>query len=191
MAAILNSFSRATHIGRLKRSSIILPRRTGSEYIVRARGGCTRGRQPSCGGSRQHRCLPALFAGEQRASGVGGYPPAPACPLGETGKGDQIPRCRRPFWSRENVHLFPRALIIRRPASWKLLLPPPLLCRASIRTPDGPPWARCMLRSDFKPRSVTPVKDLGCWVLPSSYRSWMDQPIMRSHPNKAVDGDPC
>src|ERR1700719_400115 len=52
-----------------------------------ARGGCTRGRQPSCGGSRQHRCLPAPFAGEQRASGVGGTIPAPALPLGGNGKG--------------------------------------------------------------------------------------------------------
>jgi len=28
-----------------------------------ARRGCTRGRQPSCGGSRQQRYVPALFAG--------------------------------------------------------------------------------------------------------------------------------
>ena len=62
-----------------------------------ARRGCTRGRQPSCGGSRQHRCVPAFFAGARRASGVGGTIPAPACPLGETGKGDQVPRCRRPI----------------------------------------------------------------------------------------------
>jgi hypothetical protein len=59
--------------------------------------GYTRGRQPSCGGSRQHRCVPALFAGGQRAPGVGGHPPAPAFPSGETGKGVQIPCCRRPI----------------------------------------------------------------------------------------------
>jgi hypothetical protein len=71
------------------------------------------------------------------------------------------------------------------------LLPHTTLCRVSIRTLNDPPWARYMLRSDFKPRSVTIVKDLGCWVLPSSYRSWMDQPTMRSHPNKAVDVRSC
>lgn len=28
---------------------------------------------------------------------------------------------------------------------------------------DEPLWARCMLRSDFKPRSVTNGTNLGCW----------------------------
>jgi hypothetical protein len=50
-------------------------------------GGCTRGRQPSCGGSRWHRCVPALFAGRQRAPGVGGTRPAPACPWGKQERG--------------------------------------------------------------------------------------------------------
>jgi len=31
------------------------------------------------------------------------------------------------------------------------------------------------------------VMDLGCWVLPSNRRSLKDPPLMRSHPNKAVD----
>jgi hypothetical protein len=44
----------------------------------------------------------------------------------------------------------------------------PLLCRASIRTLSGPRWARCKLGSDLKPRSITTVTDLGCWVLPST-----------------------
>jgi len=44
-------------------------------------------------------------------------------------------------------------------------------CRASIRTLNGPLWARCKLGSDVKPRSVTMVTDLGCWVLPSNERS--------------------
>src|SRR5215471_21476195 len=39
----------------------------------------------------------------------------------------------------------------------------PLLCRASIRTLNGPRWARCKLGSDLKPRSITTVTDLGCW----------------------------
>ena len=67
------------------------------------RRGCTRGRQPSCGGSRQHRCVPALFAGAQRAPGVGGYPPAPAFPLGGNGKGGSnslLPQANSAYPSR-------------------------------------------------------------------------------------------
>ena len=45
------------------------------------------------------------------------------------------------------------------------------ICRASIRTLNGPLWARCKLGSDLKPRSVTIGTDLGCWVLPSLERS--------------------
>ena len=44
-----------------------------------------------------------------------------------------------------------------------------------------------MLWSDFKSKPVTTVAGLVCWALPSSYRSFEDQPIIRSHPNKAVD----
>ena len=60
-------------------------------------------------------------------------------------------------------------------------------CRASIRTLNGPLWARCTLGSDLKPRPITVVMDLGCWALLSNRRSLKDQPLMRSHPNKAVD----
>jgi hypothetical protein len=28
---------------------------------------------------------------------------------------------------------------------------------------DGPLWARCILGSDLKPRSITTMMDLGCW----------------------------
>jgi hypothetical protein len=38
-----------------------------------------------------------------------------------------------------------------------------------------------------KPRPITMVIDLGCWALPSNRRSLKDPPLMRSHPNKAVD----
>src|SRR6516165_7542962 len=51
----------------------------------------------------------------------------------------------------------------------------------------GPRWARCKLGSDLKPRSITMVMDLGCWVLPSRVRSLKDHRTLRSHPNKAVD----
>src|SRR5215831_7421932 len=44
-----------------------------------------------------------------------------------------------------------------------------------------------MLGSDLKPRSITTVTDLGCWVLPSTWRSLKDHRVIRSHPNKAVD----
>jgi hypothetical protein len=37
---------------------------------------------------------------------------------------------------------------------------------------NGPRWARCKLGSDLKPRSITIVTDLGCWVLPSLRRSF-------------------
>ena len=50
------------------------------------RGGMHKGAEPSCGGSRQHRCVPAVFAGAQRAS-AWGEPARPAFPGGETGKG--------------------------------------------------------------------------------------------------------
>ena len=53
----------------------------------------------------------------------------------------------------------------------EVLLASPLLCRASIRTLNGPRWARCMLGSDLKPRSITTVTDLGCWGLLSLRRS--------------------
>jgi hypothetical protein len=41
----------------------------------------------------------------------------------------------------------------------------------------GRPWARCILRSDLRPRSVTVVMDLGCWVLPSRRRSLKDHSV--------------
>jgi hypothetical protein len=43
--------------------------------------------------------------------------------------------------------------------------------RASIRTLNGPHWARCKLGSDFKPGPITWVTGLGCWVLQSNRRS--------------------
>jgi hypothetical protein len=66
-------------------------RRTTSEMHAVLAGDPQGGGSPSCGGSRRHRCVTALFAGAQRASGVGGTIPAPAFPLGETGKGAKFP----------------------------------------------------------------------------------------------------
>jgi hypothetical protein len=49
-------------------------------------------------------------------------------------------------------------------------------CRASIRTLNGPLWARCMLGSDFTPRSVTEWRTWVVRVLPSNRRSpWISR----------------
>jgi hypothetical protein len=125
-----------------------------------ASGGCTRGRQPSCGGSRQHRCVPALFAGARRASGVGGTIPAPACPWGKRERGIRFLAAAGHFGRCST-----------RRSAFRKSIAATTRCRASIRTLNEPLWARCMLRSDFKPRSFTNGTNLGCWVLPSSYRS--------------------
>jgi hypothetical protein len=68
----------------------------------------------------------------------------------------------------------------------KVVLSPPT-CRASIRTLNGPLWVRCNLGSDFKPGSITVVIDPGCWGAAIYRAISKDQPVFRSHPNKAVD----
>jgi hypothetical protein len=60
-------------------------------------------------------------------------------------------------------------------------------CRASIRTQYGPLWARCILGSDLlRPRPV--IAD-GPGLLGAAIYAAIssDQPVTRSHPNKAVD----
>jgi hypothetical protein len=51
-------------------------------------------------GGFQWSALKSLLRGEARCLRRGGNRPRPGLPLGETGKGDQIPRCRRliSFW---------------------------------------------------------------------------------------------
>ena len=128
--------------------------------------------KPLLRGERLHRCVPAGLAGAHRAP-RGGNHPRPGLPLGETGKGDQIPCCRRPFCLVRDVFVvfsspIPPSLLIWQYAlsHSKISFPeifeshPP--CRASIRTLNEPLWARCMLRFDFKPRSATAVTGLGC-----------------------------
>ena len=39
----------------------------------------------------------------------------------------------------------------------------PLMPRFYPHSEWAAKWARCMLRSDFKPRPVTTVTGLGCW----------------------------
>ena len=48
--------------------------------------GMHKGAEPSCGGSREHRCVPAVFAGAQRAS-AWGEPARPGFPRRGNGKG--------------------------------------------------------------------------------------------------------
>jgi hypothetical protein len=64
---------------------------------------CRRPRSPRRGiaqGGFQRSALKSLLRGEARCLRRGGNRPRPGLPLGETGKGDQIPCCRRltSFW---------------------------------------------------------------------------------------------
>jgi hypothetical protein len=153
------------------------------------------GESPSCGGSRSM----------GRASVVGwrgtcrGQPfPAPACPLGETGKGDQIPRCRRQFDVAPTVCTpllsYVAVLPIFSPDDGHKHICPLLssrFCPLSIRFPDFPevspphPLLPCFYPHSewaamgpvqvgvrFKAQVHHHVTDLGCWVLPSSWRSF-------------------
>jgi len=64
--------------------------------------GCSRAtRRGIAQGGFQRSALKSLLRGEARSLRRGGNRPRPGLPLGETGKGDQIPCCRRriSFWS--------------------------------------------------------------------------------------------
>src|SRR5215471_3546565 len=60
--------------------------------------------------------VPAVLAGAERAA-AWGEPPRPGLPLGETGKGDQIPCCRRPFCLASDV-AFLRFPVYISPRVW-------------------------------------------------------------------------
>ena len=164
--------------------------------------------KPLLRGELRHRCVPALFAGTQRASSVGGTRPPRLSPGGGNGKGGvqtsvppqavRVGVVRMPGTPLVycELTLLPRFSPLRSPNLYVDPLVPlsrnlagttHSFCRASIRTLDGPHWARCKLGSDLKPRSITTVTDLDCWVLPSGRRSLKDRVVVRSHPNKAVD----
>jgi hypothetical protein len=75
VAAILKFCSRCSDGGRSSR------RGPGSTHRGDAQGGFQRSAlKPLLRGEPRHRCVPALFAGAQRASGVGGTRPPPAFP---------------------------------------------------------------------------------------------------------------
>ena len=152
-------------------------RRPGSTDRGDAQGGFQRSAlKPLLRGEPRHRCVPALFAGTQRASSVGGTRPPRLSPGGGNGKGGvqtsvppqavRVAVVRMPGTPLVYcvLALLPRfsPLTITKPTgrSARTAFPKscwrhPLLCRASIRTLHGPHWARCKLGSDLKPRSIT------------------------------------
>ena len=132
------------------------------------KGGSAELFEPPLRGEPRHRWVPALFAGAQHASGVGGTRPPRLSPEGGNGKGgDQtslLPQAVRAGLAQmagtplvECVLALPRFCPLLSPkpicrsarsAFQKSCRRHPLLCRASIRTLNGPRWARCKLGSD-------------------------------------------
>ena len=121
----------------------------------------------------------------------GGNPPAHAFPWGkrERGCSDFLVAAGSSRWQSANVGHAAGLLCARcssmflsititklvgrsaRSAFPEVLLAPPTPLPCFYPHSHGPQWARCMLGSDLKPRSITTVTDLGCWVLPSLRRS--------------------
>jgi hypothetical protein len=157
---------------------------------------------------------PILVFRNRTCRGVGGTFPAPAFPLGETGKGDQIPRCRRQFDVAPTVCTPLLSYVLFCPSSLPItvtnifvlsILSPSrsafqIFQKSRRRTHCVPcfyphsEWAamgpvQVGIRS--KAQVHHHVTDLGCWVLPSTWRSLKDQYVTRSHPNKAVDVVPA
>ena len=127
--------------------------------------------------------------------GVGGTVPAPAFPPGKRERGIRFLAAAGDLISAEAdvcsslAHPRPRrlaSLTLYGPAanqSFPKFAGVIHLRRASIRTLNDL-HTGCMLEFDLKPRSVTTVTDLGCWVLPSLSRSLSDLASISSHPNK-------
>ena len=84
--------------------------------------------------------------------------------------GEPSPPRLAPLGKRERGRnsLLPQAILVVAPLEdqpFRKSIAATTRCRASIRTLNEPLWARCMLRSDFKPRSVTKWNEpglLGC-----------------------------
>src|ERR1700687_300583 len=107
-------------------------------------------------GGFQRSALKSLLRGEARCLRRGGNHPRPGLPLGETGKGDQIPCCRRlicpgktsTLCSRLSLRFglfFPIGLP-RRVALHPKLVHPSALARRRFESPAGPV---CRLRRRF------------------------------------------
>jgi len=154
-----------------------------------AQGGFQRSAlKPLLRGEPRHRCVPAPFAGTQRASGVGGTARPGFPPQGETGKGEfRCPCCRRHFalawrrwparwWNMRSLffhvslhydHQTYRSIRSFRFPEVLLAPPTPLPCfyphSQMGRTGPGASWGPIS-----SPGPFTTVTDLGCWALPST-----------------------
>jgi len=84
VAAILNSFPRA-------QSPSLGAEQREATHGLRPIGGSRKGGEAPLAGGAAARGRASGFGWRGTCSGVGGTFPAPALPLGETGKGDQIP----------------------------------------------------------------------------------------------------
>jgi hypothetical protein len=163
-------------------------------------GGCARGVSAECfetplaGGAAASMCASA-FCWRAACQRRGGNPPAPAFPRrGKRERGSSTFTAAGSSSLRGADGRHAADLVCARSSATFLSIPitninsilsisvtevlaPPTPCRASIRTLNGPQWARCKLGSDLKPRSITKMTHLGCWALPSRRRSLKDRSV--------------
>jgi hypothetical protein len=157
---------------------------------MRKGGSAERFETPLAGGAAALMCASA-FCWHTSCQRRGGNPPAHAFPWGkrERGCSDFLVAAGSSRWQSANVGHAAGLLCARsssmflsititklvgrsaRSAFPEVLLAPPTPLPCFYPHSHGPQWARCMLGSDLKPRSITTVTDLGCWVLPSCERS--------------------
>ena len=153
--------------------------------------------------------MPALFAGGQRASGVGGTRPPRLSPGGkrERGSSDFLAAagslslhdadgrdatsgvCARFFSTTFSLQITITNIYVDLSISFPEVSsapPTPLPCfyPHSKWAALGPVHVGVRFQAQVHHHLVM---DLGCWVLPSRVRSLKDHSTQRSHPNKAVD----
>jgi hypothetical protein len=173
-------------------------------------GGCARGvsaerfETPLAGGAAASMCASA-FCWHTACQRRGGNPPAPAFPRRgkrERGSSNFLAAAGSSRWRSTNAGHVAGLLCARssstflsititkpigrsaRSAFPEVLLAPPTPLPCFYPHSHGPHWARCKLGSDLKPRSITTVTDLGCWVLPSCERSLKDQSYQTQSPEQ-------
>ena len=187
--------------------------RIESDITTRPRGyplgGCARGvsaerfETPLAGGVAAVMCASA-FCWHTACQRRGGNPPAHAFPWGkrERGCSDFLAAAGSSRWHSASAGHAAGLLCARssstflsititkpigrsaRSAFPEVLLAPPTPLPCFYPHSHGPHWARCKLGSDLKPRSITTVTDLGCWVLPSCERSLKDQSYQTQSPEQ-------
>src|SRR5437879_3318758 len=99
-----------------------------------------------------HKGAAALLWGEPRFLRRGGNPPAPAFPLGETGKGDQIPCCRRLLAHHARAMSSTLSAPVQKSPECRLKNPPSLKVRkipdsgnrGRARCSGEKMWKKCM-----------------------------------------------